>query len=89
VRGPADIARLIDVQCPAGPDDMRLLPVRANGQHAFGLYMRSDDGRFRPFHLQVLTMRDAAVAHTVAFFDTSLFAYFGLPDTYPEPEPAH
>jgi RNA polymerase sigma-70 factor (ECF subfamily) len=58
---------------------MRMLPTRANGQPAYGLYMRRPDGEFTPFHLQVLTLRDGAVSHVGAFFDTSLFPTFGLP----------
>ncbi|MCI2416374.1 sigma-70 family RNA polymerase sigma factor [Saccharopolyspora sp. K220] len=83
VRGAEQIGRLVDAQCPAGPDDMRLLPAHANGQLAFGVYMREPDGEFRPFHLQVLDFEGAAIKHTVAFFDVSLFPAFGLPDIYP------
>ncbi|MGP4016269.1 sigma-70 family RNA polymerase sigma factor [Saccharopolyspora sp. 5N708] len=83
VRGAEQIGRLVDVKCPAGPDDMRLLPARANGQVAFGVYMREPDGVFRPFHLQVLDLEGAAVKHTVAFFDVDMFPAFGLPTTYP------
>src|SRR5690242_6276036 len=40
-QGPETIGQLVDTQCPAkGPGDMVLLPTRANGQPAFGLYMR-------------------------------------------------
>ncbi len=43
--GAEAIGRLIGTQCPAkGPGDMRLVPTMANGQPAFGLYMRSLDG---------------------------------------------
>ena len=35
---------------------MRMLPTRANGQPAYGLYMRRPTGEFTPFHLQVLTL---------------------------------
>ena len=59
---------------------MRILPRAANGQPAFGLYMRGPDGAFAPFHLQVLTLDGAAVRHVAAFFDEALFATFGLPD---------
>ncbi len=83
VRGAAQIGRLVDLKCPAGPGDMRLLPARANGQVAFGVYMRGSDDVFRPFHLQVLDFDGAKVRHTVAFFDVSRFPAFGLPTTYP------
>ncbi|WP_327436881.1 sigma-70 family RNA polymerase sigma factor [Amycolatopsis alkalitolerans] len=79
-RGPENIARLIDTQCPAeGPGDMRLIPTWANGQPAFGLYMREGDV-YRPFNLPVLTLSKSGVTHVAAFFDTTLFAKFGLPE---------
>ncbi|PKW17432.1 sigma-70 family RNA polymerase sigma factor [Saccharopolyspora spinosa] len=84
VSGAEQIGVLVDLKCPAGPDDMRLLPARANGQVAFGVYMRQPDGVFRPFHLQVLEFDGAKVKHAVTFFDVSLFPSFGLPDTYPQ-----
>jgi RNA polymerase sigma-70 factor (ECF subfamily) len=82
-QGPEDIARLVDQQCPAGgPGDMRLLPTRANGQYAFGLYMR-DGMTFRPFNLPVLTLSAGGVSHVSCFFDRRLFETFGLPPSIP------
>lgn len=89
-RGPADIGRLIDTQCPGGAHDMRMVATQANGQPAFGLYMRGADGEFRPFHLQVLSLDGARVSHVVAFFDIELFSTFGLPDRLPaDASPGH
>jgi RNA polymerase sigma-70 factor (ECF subfamily) len=83
-QGAADIAHLIDTQCPAdGPGDMRLVPTSANGQHAFGLYMRGDDDVYRPFNLPVLTLTPDGVSHVACFFDLRLFETFGLPQTLP------
>ena len=83
-QGAANIGRLIATQCPAqGAGDMLMVPTQANGQPAFGLYMRDRDGVHRAFQLQVLTMRAGRVAHVGCFFDTSLFATFGLPETQP------
>jgi RNA polymerase sigma-70 factor (ECF subfamily) len=82
-QGPEDIARLIDRQCPAnGPGDMRLVATRANGQYAFGLYMRNGDV-YRPFNLPVLTLTPAGVSHVTCFFDLRLFPTFGLPESLP------
>nr|WP_211304629.1 sigma-70 family RNA polymerase sigma factor [Umezawaea tangerina] len=79
-QGGPDIARLVDTQCPAeGPGDMRLVPTVANGQPAFGLYMRGEDGVHRPFNLPVLTLSPEGVTHVACFFDLSLFEKFGLP----------
>ncbi|MEU4192551.1 RNA polymerase subunit sigma-70 [Kribbella sp. NPDC026611] len=81
-RGARDIGRLISTHCPAqGPGDQILIPLRANGQPAFAVYMRDPrDNIHRAFQLQVLTLTAAAIVHAVAFFDPSLFPTFHLPD---------
>jgi len=81
--GSANIGRLIDTQCPGGTHDMPMLETTANGQPAFGLYMRQPDGSFTPFHLQVLTIQDGKVTHVTAFFEDELFETFGLPSRLP------
>jgi len=87
-QGPDNIGRLVDERCPGGAGGMRMVPTEANGgQPAFGLYLRGDDGAFHPFHLQVLTVSGAAVSHVAAFFDTRLFATFGLPASLPAGTP--
>ena len=89
VRGPEDVGRLIAAQCPAErPGDLRLVPTAANGQPAYGVYMRDAGGAHRAFGIFVLTVVDAGISHVVAFFDPRLFAGFGLPDTHTEPVPA-
>jgi RNA polymerase sigma-70 factor (ECF subfamily) len=82
-QGPADIGRLVDTQCPAGPGQLRLLPTEANGQPAFAMYILGDDGTWKPFQLQVLTLAKTGIAHVTAFFDLDLFVTFGLPATLP------
>jgi len=82
-QGAENIGRLIDTQCPGGRHEMRMVPTRANGQPAFGLYMLGPDGDFHPFHLQVLTLGPRGVEHVGAFFGDSVFATFGLPDRLP------
>lgn len=82
--GADNIGRLIDRQCPGGAHDMPMLPTVANGQPAYGLYMRQPGGDFTPFHLQVLTLTDGRVSHVAAFFDHALFARFGLPSVVRE-----
>jgi RNA polymerase sigma-70 factor (ECF subfamily) len=79
-QGAENIGTLIDTQCPGGRHDMRMVPTRANGQPAFGLYMRGPDGDFHPFHLQVLTIGPDGVEHVGAFFGEQIFETFGLPD---------
>ena len=82
-KGAENIGRLIDRWCPAErPGDMRLLPTRANGQPAFGLYMREGD-TYQAYNLPVLTVRPAGITHVVSFFSPGLFGAFGLPDSFP------
>ncbi|WP_046471541.1 sigma-70 family RNA polymerase sigma factor [Allosalinactinospora lopnorensis] len=84
VRGAENIGRLVATQCPAkGPGDQLLISSAANGQPAFGLYMRDENGAHRAFHLQVLTVTPSGITHVAAFFDTTLFATFGLPEALP------
>ncbi|MCJ0904763.1 sigma-70 family RNA polymerase sigma factor [Rhodococcus sp. ARC_M6] len=79
-QGPGAIGQLIGNKCPAdGPGAMRLLPTAANGQPAFGLYMREPDGVHRAFQLHVLDVTESGISHVTCFFDLTLFARFGLP----------
>jgi RNA polymerase sigma-70 factor (ECF subfamily) len=81
---PADIGRLVATQCPAKtPGDLRLLPTEANGQAAFGMYRRDESGEYQAFQLHVVHVTTAGIDHVAAFFDTSLFATFGLPAVLP------
>jgi RNA polymerase sigma-70 factor (ECF subfamily) len=69
--------------CPGGRHDMPMLPTTANGQPAFGLYTRAEDGSFRPFQLQVLELDGEQVRHVSVFFETRLFETFDLPAELP------
>jgi RNA polymerase sigma-70 factor (ECF subfamily) len=78
------IATLIRRNCPAErPGDMRLVATSANGQPAYGMYMRDVDGIHRAFQIQVVSLREGRVSHVAAFFDLSLFEQFGLPGELP------
>ncbi|QXJ19469.1 sigma-70 family RNA polymerase sigma factor [Actinomadura graeca] len=79
--GADTIVRLIAAQCGPEPGELRMVPAAANGQPAFGLYRRGEDGVHRPFQIQVLAITGEGVAQVSAFFDTTLFATFGLPDS--------
>ncbi len=81
--GALTIGELIDTRCPGGRHDMPMLWTTANGQPAFGLYMRAPEGDFVPFHLQVLELEGERVKHVAAFFDEAVFRRFGLPDRIP------
>lgn len=82
-QSPAAIIRLIEQQCPAKrAGDLKLVPTAANGQVAFGMYLRGPSG-YESFQLQVLELDERGIAHVVAFFDRRLFDAFGLPSTLP------
>lgn len=82
-KGAANIGWLIGNECPGGANDMPMLPTQANGQPAYGLYMRTPEGDFTPFQLQVLELESDRVRHVTAFFDHALFEKFGLPTRLP------
>ncbi|KRF19307.1 RNA polymerase subunit sigma-70 [Nocardioides sp. Soil797] len=77
--GNENIGELIATQCPGGTHDMPMLQTTANGQPAYGLYLRQPDGTFTPFHLQVLQLDGDRVARVAAFFSVDMFERFGLP----------
>ncbi|MEV7430716.1 MULTISPECIES: sigma-70 family RNA polymerase sigma factor [unclassified Nocardioides] len=82
-KGATAIGWLIGNECPGGEHDMPMLATWANGQPAYGLYMRTPEGDFTPFQLQVIELDGDRVRHVTAFFDARLFTTFGLPDRLP------
>ena len=61
-----------------------LLATAANGQPSFAYYRSDGEGsEWRAFAIQVLTIRDGAIAAITNFVDGGLFASFGLPPTLP------
>lgn len=72
---------------PAGGalERFRLVPARANGQPAFGCYLRDPHGPVaRAYGLMVLGLSGDRVAAITGFADTSVFGPFGLPRTLRE-----
>ena len=59
----------------------RLIPTRANGQVAFGLYRRNEaEGVYTPYAIQVLTFADdGLIADIITFRRMGLVEAFGLP----------
>ncbi|MFC4585313.1 sigma-70 family RNA polymerase sigma factor [Sphaerisporangium corydalis] len=80
--GPEPVGRHLHARCPARPGGLRLVPVEANGQPAFAMYMRDEHGELRAFALQVLTVKASGITHVANFLDTRLFPTFGLPPTH-------
>jgi RNA polymerase sigma-70 factor (TIGR02960 family) len=62
-----------------------LVPTRANGQPAFGLYVRGPDHVMRGSGLLVIELAGAEIT-ALSRFETSLFPWFGLPPTVPTPD---
>jgi RNA polymerase sigma-70 factor (TIGR02960 family) len=54
----------------------RLVPTRANGQPAFVIYQRDENGRYEAYGVQVLTLIGARIARITAFADPSLVSAF-------------
>jgi RNA polymerase sigma-70 factor (ECF subfamily) len=67
-----------------GHGPFRLVPTAANRQPAFALYSRGRNGfEWRAHSLQLLTLRDDAIAALTFFVDPQLFTAFGLPAVLP------
>jgi RNA polymerase sigma-70 factor (ECF subfamily) len=84
-QGPAAIGRFL-ATVPAGGDlrRFRLVATRANGQPAFGFYMRDEHCPIaHAAGIIVLTLEGGRIAALTAFHDTAVFPLFGLPRTLP------
>jgi RNA polymerase sigma-70 factor, ECF subfamily len=57
----------------------KLLAVTANGTAAFGSYKPAGPGRWEPWSLQVIEVRDGRISAHHNFLYPELFAEFGLP----------
>jgi len=82
-QGPAAIAGFLRT-VPAGghTEQFRLVPTRANGQPAFGCYLRDPRAAIaHAYGLMVLTLDGDRIAAITGFPDTSVFPHFGLPRT--------
>jgi hypothetical protein len=85
-QGPFAIGQFLS-SVPAGGalERFRLVPTRANGQPAFGCYLRDAHAPIaRAYGLIVLKLSGNRVAAITGFPDTSVFRAFGLPRTLPE-----
>jgi RNA polymerase sigma-70 factor, ECF subfamily len=80
------IARFFtDIGFAHGTRRFRLIATRANGQPAFGRYLRDPYAGITHAHgLTVLTLDGDRITQITAFLDTGLFPRFGLPRTLPD-----
>ena len=85
-RGREAVTAFLEAVALSGDKRWRLVPVRANGQPAFGKYIW-DEGReaFAPHSISVLTLAGEGIAEVTTFLDPELIPRFGLPDEL-EPE---
>jgi RNA polymerase sigma-70 factor (TIGR02960 family) len=68
-----------------GKRQFRLVPTRANGQPAFGCYLRDPHAPISHAHgLIVLTLAGDQISVITRFLDNSVLPRFGLPRTLPE-----
>ena len=84
--GPLAIGQFLST-VPAGGalERFRLVPTRANGQPAFGCYLRDPHAPIaRAYGLMVLRLGGNRIAAITGFPDTSVFRSFGLPHTLRE-----
>jgi RNA polymerase sigma-70 factor (ECF subfamily) len=58
----------------------KLLPVEANGTAGYGSYKPAGPGRWEPWALQIIEIKDGRIAGHHNFLYPELFAEFGLPD---------
>jgi RNA polymerase sigma-70 factor, ECF subfamily len=81
-RGRDQVASFLRGGPLAGTTRWRLLPARANGQLAFGLYAWDDRAQtFTPRAIDVLTLRGPQIQEITAFLTPDAFANFDLPAT--------
>jgi RNA polymerase sigma-70 factor (TIGR02960 family) len=84
-QGRAAIARFYLTRSWWGVQEARLVPTRANGQPAFGYYLRDPLAPIWHAHgLVVLTLEGGQISAITRFGDNSLFPQFGLPRTLRE-----
>jgi RNA polymerase sigma-70 factor (ECF subfamily) len=78
LEGPAEVvAWMTGPGC--GCDGSRLVPVQANGTAAFGSYRPAGEGRWEPFAIQVIEVKDGRISGHHNFLYPELFPEFGLP----------
>jgi RNA polymerase sigma-70 factor (TIGR02960 family) len=82
-QGAAAIAGFLrDVAAWRGPRRYRLVPARANGQPAYGVYVREPSGAVFDGHgMIVLTLEGNQISAITRFIDNSTMGPFGLPET--------
>jgi RNA polymerase sigma-70 factor (TIGR02960 family) len=87
-RGPLEIAEFIQ-SLPFWGGPIKLVPTRANGQPAFGYYVRDPSADlYRAVGLLVVGLREDRICSLTRFGDKGLLGRFGLPRTLTDDTPA-
>jgi RNA polymerase sigma-70 factor (ECF subfamily) len=80
-RGRAAVGAFLAAIPLSGRLRWRLVPVRANGQLAFGAYLIDAAGRGKAFEIQALALdTEARIRDITSFHTPEAFARFALPD---------
>jgi RNA polymerase sigma-70 factor, ECF subfamily len=81
--GRAQVSRFLASRVLTTPGSFLMVPTSANGQPAFGAYLRAEDGTYAGHGVQLLTVSGQRVTRIVSFNDDTLLAMFGLPHSQP------
>jgi RNA polymerase sigma-70 factor, ECF subfamily len=81
--GREQVSRFLTSRVLTAPGLFLLVPTSANGQPAFGAYMRADDGTYAGHGIQMVSVSGQQVTRIVSFNDDTLLAAFGLPHSQP------
>jgi RNA polymerase sigma-70 factor (ECF subfamily) len=83
-QGPAAIAGFLTLSARYRGVPTRLMPTRANGQPAFGCYVRDPQaGIYHGHGIMVLTLAGDRISAITRFIDSGILPRFGLPRTLP------
>ena len=84
LQGRAAIATELSTRIRIPGRHWRLLPTRANGSPAFGLYRQEgEEDLYQLFGLMVLSVVEGQIANMVSFLEPSSLSSFTLPPTLP------
>ncbi|GAA1611410.1 sigma-70 family RNA polymerase sigma factor [Kribbella sancticallisti] len=67
--------------CPA-VGHCRMVPISVNGRPGFGVYRADEEGVFRSYTIDVLTITSSGFERIEVIEDRTMFSTFGLPQVY-------
>jgi ketosteroid isomerase-like protein len=83
-QGHENVAEFLRTIAFRGGRRYRLVPTRANGQPAFGCYLREAQTAIARAHgLIVITVTNSGISGVTRFMDNSILITFGFPKTLP------